>query len=247
MLFSVAGLFLLANGVVLPWLKRPEAWLAALLAAMVISDLPQRLLLGRPFALTIAALMTILFVAQKSAPGWKYFLLFTAAITGCTFVHGVWYLWLLPLAAFLFAGQFRWAGLLAGAWLAGVGIAALATGHPLDYLAEAITMAVGATGKPAAARPLVLLQRRRAGRAGAVPSAAHGGFRRKARAHREGVEYQGQDFRFEALLERGGGALGQRSAALRVRRDGLQRGPGKAAPAAFQKGEIHSDPPFGGA
>jgi len=154
-LFSVAGLFLLANGVVLPWFRRPEAWLAALLAAMVISDLPQRLLLGRPFALTIAALMTILFAAQKSAPGRKHFILFTAAIAGCTFMHGVWYMWLLPLAAFLFAGQFRWAGLLAGAWLAGVGIAALATGHPLDYLAEAITMAVGATGKPAAARTLV--------------------------------------------------------------------------------------------
>ncbi len=154
-IFSVAGLFLLANGVVLPWLKRPEAWLAALLAAMIISDLPQRLMLGRPFALTIAALMTILFAVQKSTPGLKNFFLFTAVITGCTFVHGVWYMWLLPLAAFLFAGQFRWAGLLAGAWLAGVSTAALLTGHPVNYLWEAINIAFGSTGLHASARTMV--------------------------------------------------------------------------------------------
>ena len=49
LIFSVAFLFLLANGSVLPWLKRPEAWLVALLAAMIVSDLPQRFMLGRPY------------------------------------------------------------------------------------------------------------------------------------------------------------------------------------------------------
>lgn len=151
-IFSVAFLFLLVNGVVLPWLKRPEAWLVALLTAMIVSDLPQRFLLGRPFALTIAVLMTILLVTQKARPALKYFLLFTGLITACTFVHGVWYLWLLPVAAFVFAGEFRWAILLVGSWLVGTTFSALLTGHPADYLQHALMMAVHGVGQHATNR-----------------------------------------------------------------------------------------------
>lgn len=150
--FSVVALFLIVNGAMLPWLKRPEAWLVALLAAMIISDAPQRFMLGRPFILTITVLMTILFAAQKSRPGLKNFLLFTALITGCTFVHGVWYLWALPVAAFFFAGQFRWTILFFGAWLAGIFFAALLTGHPADYLSQALAMALNSVGQHATSR-----------------------------------------------------------------------------------------------
>src|SRR5665213_374633 len=65
-IFSVAALFIVVNTVLWPWLKRPEAWFVALLAAMIVSDLPQRFLLGRPFVITIAAFMAILHVSQKS-------------------------------------------------------------------------------------------------------------------------------------------------------------------------------------
>jgi len=144
--FSVVILSIIVNGAMLPWLKRPEAWLAALLPAMIISDVPQRLMLGRPFILTIAVLMTILFAQQTRKPSAGMFVLITALMTACTFVHGVWYLWVLPLAAFLFAGQFGWTALLAGAWLTGVGLAALLTGHPADYLTQALQMAVNSVG-----------------------------------------------------------------------------------------------------
>ena len=147
--FSVVALFIVVNGALLPWLKRPEAWLVALLAAMIISDLPQRFLLGRPFNLSIAVLMIILFVTQKYKPALKYFLVFTAMLTASTFIHGVWYLWLLPVAAFVFAGEFRWARLIAGAWLAGTFISAVITGHPGDYLTHAIVMAVRGVGEHA--------------------------------------------------------------------------------------------------
>jgi len=150
--FCVVALFLVVNGAILPWLKRPEAWLVALLAAMVISDLPQRFLLGRPFILTSMVLMTILFAVQKSAPSWKNFLLFTALIFLCTYFHGVWYLWALPVAAFFFAGQFRWTALLLGAWLAGATISALASGHPVDYLRQPLLMVAGAVGQHATNR-----------------------------------------------------------------------------------------------
>src|SRR5882672_391887 len=140
--FSVVALFFIVNGAMLPWLKRPEAWFVALIAAMLVSDAPQRFMLGRPFILTITVLMTILFAAQNSKAGWKTFVLFATLMTACTFVHGVWYLWLLPIAAFFFAGQFRWTALFVGAWLTGVFFAALLTGHPADYLSQALQMAL---------------------------------------------------------------------------------------------------------
>ena len=146
-IFSVVALFIVVNGALLPWLKRPEAWLVALLAAMVVSDLPQRFLLGRPFNLSIAVLMVILFVTQKSKPQLKYFLAFAGLIAASTFIHGVWYLWLLPVTAFCFAGEFRWSLLIAGAWLTGTIFSALLTGHPADYISHALMMAVNGVGQ----------------------------------------------------------------------------------------------------
>jgi len=146
MIFSVVALFLVLNGALLPWLRRPEAWLGALLIAMVISDLPQRWLLGRPFILTTASLMTILFMVQRRAPDVKSFVPCALMIGACTFIHGVWYLWLLPIAAIFFAGQFRWSLLLTGAWLVGTGFSMVASGHPVDYLSHALGMAVHGVG-----------------------------------------------------------------------------------------------------
>jgi hypothetical protein len=154
-IFSVVALFFVVNAAMLPWLKRPEAWLVALLAAMIVSDLPQRFMLGRPFILTTTVLMSILFASQNARPSLKIFALFTTMIIACTFVHGVWYLWALPIAAFVFAGQFRWAALLTGAWLAGVVCAALLTGHPADYILAAYDMARLSLGKHATSRTMV--------------------------------------------------------------------------------------------
>lgn len=148
-ILCVGGLFLLVNGAALAQLKRPEAWLVALLAAMIVSDLPQRFLLGRPFSISIAVLMTILLVTQNSRPSPKHFIWFTALLAVCTFFHGVWYLWLLPVAAFFFAGQFQWSLLLAGAWLVGTAVSALLTGHPVEYLSQALDMALGAVDQHA--------------------------------------------------------------------------------------------------
>ncbi len=154
-IFSVVALFFVVNAAMLPWLKRPEAWLVALLAAMIVSDLPQRFMLGRPFILTTTVLMSILFASQNAKPGLKIFALFTAMIGACTFFHGVWYLWALPIAAFIFAGQFRWAALLASAWLTGVFCSALLTGHPAEYFLAAFDMMRFSIGKHATSRTMV--------------------------------------------------------------------------------------------
>ena len=147
--FSVVALFVLIGWSVLPWLKWPEAWLMTLMAAMIASDVPQRFLLGRPFILSAAALMVILFLWQKhgSSPpkGWML-LLATALFAVCTFVHGVWYLWVLLLAAFFLAGQFRWAIALGFCWAVGIFIGSALTGHPFEYPVQALKLAVLAVG-----------------------------------------------------------------------------------------------------
>jgi hypothetical protein len=143
-LLSVVALFTLAGWAVLPWLKRPEAWLVALTAAVLVSDVPLRFLIGRPFLMTITGLLTILFFWQvhgASPPRWRTVWWTVPLIALCTFMHGVWYLWALPVAAFFLAGQFRWGAALAAGWLAGAVLGAALTGHPLASLYQALDMA----------------------------------------------------------------------------------------------------------
>ena len=134
-IFSVVALFVLTAGSVLPWLKRPEAWLITLTATMIVSDLPQRFTLGRPFLVTLSVLMTLLLwqMYGASAPKWRVILLMTGLFAISTFVHGAWYLWVLPIAAFFFAGQFRWGLALTAGWVAGVLLGSALTGHPVGY------------------------------------------------------------------------------------------------------------------
>ena len=83
-IFSVVTLFVISSWAVLPWFRRPEAWLAALTVAMIVSDLPQRFLLGRPFALTITVLATILLAWNRhdaSPPKWWNAIWMTALIS----------------------------------------------------------------------------------------------------------------------------------------------------------------------
>src|SRR5208283_4161457 len=157
-LVSVVGLFVLVGWSALPWLKRPEAWLIALLAATLTSDVPIRFLIGRPFIVTIAGLLTILLAWQVqglSPPKWWTAVWMAVLIALCTFVHGVWYLWALPVAAFFMAGQFRWGGLLAAGWIAGVFLGASFTGHPMESLYQAVVMATRAFSMHTTQRTLV--------------------------------------------------------------------------------------------
>ena len=157
-LFSVVALFALASWSVLPWLKRPEAWLIALTAAALTTDVPLRFLTGRPFILTIAGLLTILFAWQahgSAPPKWWTVLWLAPLIALCTFIHGVWYLWMLPVAAFFLAGQFRWGLTLIAGWVAGVFLGASLTGHPFESIYQALVMACRAFGMHTTQRTLV--------------------------------------------------------------------------------------------
>jgi hypothetical protein len=157
-LVSVVGLFALVCWSPLPWLKRPEAWLIAMMALGLTTDVLFRFLDGRPFVLTIAGLLTILFVWQahgSSPPRWWTALWMALLIAVCTFVHGVWYLWALPVAAFFLAGQFRWGLMLVAGWVVGAFLGASLTGHPFESLYQAVIMASRAFGMHTTQRTMV--------------------------------------------------------------------------------------------
>jgi hypothetical protein len=156
--FSVVALFTLVGWSALPWLRRPEAWLMALTATSLTSGVLGRLMLGRPFLLTIAGLLIILFVWQNrgSTPPKLWTVVWMALLIAiCSFVHGVWYLWALPVAAFFLAGQFRWGLTLIAGWMMGAFLGAALTGHPFEAPYQAVVMACRAFGMHLTERTMV--------------------------------------------------------------------------------------------
>ncbi len=149
--FEVVSLFIVSGLAVTGCLKRPEAWLAAfvLVAEPQVSDFTQRFLLGRPFVLSITALAVILLVWQRhgaAPPKWRTMLWLTPLIAVAIFLHGVWYLWALPVAAFFLAQQFRWCFLLAASWILGTFLGSALTGHPIESILQAIQLALNSLG-----------------------------------------------------------------------------------------------------
>jgi hypothetical protein len=155
--FSVASWFILTGLAVLPWLRYPEVWLVSLALSMITVMLPFRLMLGRPYIITIAALLSLLlmwrrFGAEKPK-GWMIALI-TAQIAASVYFHGTWYLWALPVMVFFLAGQFRWAFTVAGCSIAGVVLGCLLTGHPIEYPTQAVKVLFLTTGKHLTQRTL---------------------------------------------------------------------------------------------
>src|SRR5450432_1631581 len=156
-IFSVVALFILVGWSALPWLTRPEVWLATLTLATLVAAVSGRMTLGRPYLVTFAVLLTLLFLWQKhgSAPPKKWMLLLATALFALgTFVHGVWYLWVLLLGAFVLAGAFRWAISLGFCWATGVFIGSALTGHPFEYPLQALKLALLAVGAHATTRTM---------------------------------------------------------------------------------------------
>jgi hypothetical protein len=148
---SVVGLFLALNFSAMACLKRPEAWLAALVIVSLVSDLLSRLMVGRPLLLSMTAVMVILLVWQrhgKQPPKFWTVAWMTPLIATTVYLHGVWYLWLLPIAAFFLAQQFRWCLLLAVSWVIGTSLGSALTGHPIENILQAIEVALRSFGLP---------------------------------------------------------------------------------------------------
>jgi len=157
--FSVFFLLAILLAAPMVFLRRPEAWLAAVLGQLIaIPELPERWTQGRPFLLTETLLICLLFAWRRDGnarPSPAQLALTFAAFTLSVWMHGAWYLWLLPLGAFCLARRWRAAAWLAGCWLAGTIVGAALTGHPVAFLAEQIQMAHAIRAEHLPARLLV--------------------------------------------------------------------------------------------
>jgi hypothetical protein len=145
MSFSVISMLLCVFLATLPWLRRPEAWLAALLAQLVaIPELMTRLVQARPYLLTEGILIALLLAwsrEENEGPPRLKLALTSLGIALSVWVHGAWYLWALPPLAFLLAGRWRtslWLGCCIGL---GTIAGALLTGHPIEFLKQAVLIA----------------------------------------------------------------------------------------------------------
>ena len=136
---AVLGLWLLFNLSALPWLRRPESWLLALLTCVVCRPgMVSRLALGRPFLFSTAALVVLLLVWERAEESNRGLvgrrLLSVGLFFGAAWIHGSWYLFALLVGAFYAAGQWRKGHELLGCWAGGTVLGALVTGHPLEFL-----------------------------------------------------------------------------------------------------------------
>lgn len=157
--FSVVALMLVLLLSGLPWLKRPEAWLAALFILTIFDPAcTTRFARGRPYVLTDAILIAILFLWSRSDKDWPRKTVLTATtllVAATAWIHGSWYLMCVPGAAILLACGWRWAFAYGGCWLVGGILGAACTGHPFEFLGQDIRHLFGALGNHAATRQLV--------------------------------------------------------------------------------------------
>lgn len=159
MVFSAGGLLLLILAAGLPWLRHPEAWLAALLAVCVpLPGLMSRWLQGRPFLLSEVMLLCLLLAWNREDDpkrlGWRI-AGSIAAFALATWMHGTWYLYGLMLAAFFFARRWRAIFWLTVCWVLGTIVGALLTGQPWVFLTQNLLWAGALTRGGAPAESLV--------------------------------------------------------------------------------------------
>ena len=141
-LFSVIFLFILFSITPLIFLRYAESLLITLLALSVL--MPGwffRLFLGRPYILTMSFLMATLFLWPKlktERRPYKTLIVLVALIAVSTWIHCSWYMFSLPIIAFLAAREWRAALLFSACSACGVLLGAALTGHPYLFLTQTV-------------------------------------------------------------------------------------------------------------
>jgi hypothetical protein len=157
---SIFGLMLLVNLSVLPWLRRPEAWIATLLAvALLIPIMIKRLALGRPYLFTIAVFLSLLLIWSRldnRKPGLREIIASLLLIAAAAWIHSSWYLLALPAVPLVLCRRWRPAAWLVGCWAAGAFLGACLTGHPFQFLSQSYRLLSAVFGELVTARVLAV-------------------------------------------------------------------------------------------
>lgn len=157
--FSIVFLFLLFALIPVFFLEFPESWLVTLLAVTVMAfHFIARVLLARPFIVTMAVVVAISFLWPKlkeKKPPYPVMALITIMVAASAWIHASWYLFALPVGCFFIAREFRAGIRLAACTAAGVFIGVLLTGHPVVFLKQTFTHMMLAFGSVSVQRLLV--------------------------------------------------------------------------------------------
>ncbi|MFA5256336.1 MAG: hypothetical protein WC419_06560 [Candidatus Omnitrophota bacterium] len=146
MTFSIVSLFLIFCLAGLFFLERPESWIVTLLAVSIAGyESIYRLTLGRPYIFTMATVLIFSFIWTRFRDkkiDWPSVILMIILIAVSTWVHGLWYMFALPMVCLFAAREWR-AGVVFGACaVSGVIIGASFTGQPILYLGQKISQGI---------------------------------------------------------------------------------------------------------
>ncbi len=137
-MFEVLLLFALFSIGPVFFVRRPEAWLAALLIIFITDPVViHRVLAGRPFVFSTACLLIVCFLWPKLREkkiNLRATVCIICALSLSAWVHGAWHLFLFPLGCFFLAREWRVGFVFLGCIVAQVFIAALLTGQPLEFI-----------------------------------------------------------------------------------------------------------------
>jgi len=142
-IFSVISLFALFCLIPVFFLKFPESWLLSLFTLSLLEPgWLFRLLLGRPYIFTMASLLVILFIWPRLKDK-RYqlmnILILTAIVALSVWIHASWYFFILLVAAFSLAREWRAASLIAVSSAIGIFLGAALTGHPMIFIKQMVT------------------------------------------------------------------------------------------------------------
>lgn len=139
---SVISLFIIFTLIPIFFLRYPESWLASLLILSLASpNFFFRLLLGRPYIVTMAVILAIFLLwpklKEKKIP---YFalIIITILIAISTWIHRTFYILFIPLAAFLLAREWKASLYMFICTIAGIFLGASLTGHPMVFIKQTV-------------------------------------------------------------------------------------------------------------
>lgn len=148
--FSIVALFILFCLIPIFFLDLPEAWLISLLAIVVTAPYMMiRLFFGRPYIFTMSVMLVVFFMwpmlkeKKRNIPAMAALAVLIAL---STWIHGSWYLFAIPAAAFFISRQTRAGINFVICTVVGVLIGASLTGHPVLFLKQTfvhMTLAMG--------------------------------------------------------------------------------------------------------
>ena len=151
LILSILLLFVAFSLAPLLLLRRPEAWLLALLVANVVDPAWfVRLLSGRPFLVSSAIVPIVLLLWRRLEPPVSrgVLVLFTLCGVLASWVHGAYYLLALPVLALAASGRSLAALRLGGCFVTGIAAGALLTGHPIGHLWQMLLHGYLSVGVP---------------------------------------------------------------------------------------------------